>query len=375
MSLTFASLSRRRSNAIFIVAFAIITVTLYYITRNHYHIKNALSYATRPLWDKVDGPTNIIPHYYAEGLGMDAYTCSLHGWEERKDHATIEVLDAILMSSELDLLEIRMNELDPVVDRFFIIESNATFTGLPKATYFANNRERFAKFDKKISYRFLPGPSEHNEKAAWDVEGGTRNAMSTFIHEHVARTPRRRSLVIMSDVDEIPSAHSIQLLKECDFGSSIHLQLRNYLYSFEWYLGLSNWRASVHLWGDKTYYRHSKSSENALADAGWHCSYCFRTIPEYIVKMTGFSHSDRIGGRMELLNPDRIQNTICHGKDIFGMLPEAYSYADLLSQMSLEPLPTAVHLPSFLLKNAKRFRFLLPGGCQREQPSSTLSKT
>lgn len=57
------------------------------------------------------------------------------------------------MSTELDLLEIRMNELDPVVDRFYIIESNATFTGLPKETFFALNRDRFVKFDKKIHYR------------------------------------------------------------------------------------------------------------------------------------------------------------------------------------------------------------------------------
>jgi beta-1,4-mannosyl-glycoprotein beta-1,4-N-acetylglucosaminyltransferase len=57
------------------------------------------------------------------------------------------------MSSELDLLEIRMHELDWVVDRFFILESNATFTGLPKETHFANNRQRFAQFEKRISYR------------------------------------------------------------------------------------------------------------------------------------------------------------------------------------------------------------------------------
>ena len=41
--------------------------------------------------------------------------------------------------------------------------------------------------------------------------------------------------------------------------------------------------------------------------------------------MKGFSHADRIGGRIDLLDPKRIQTTICKGKDIFGMLPEAYS--------------------------------------------------
>jgi beta-1,4-mannosyl-glycoprotein beta-1,4-N-acetylglucosaminyltransferase len=40
--------------------------------------------------------------------------------------------------------------------------------------------------------------------------------------------------------------------------------------------------------------------------------------------MRGFSHADRIGGNEKLLDPGRIQQTICKGKDIFGMLPEAY---------------------------------------------------
>ena len=44
--------------------------------------------------------------------------------------------------------------------------------------------------------------------------------------------------------------------------------------------------------------------------------------------MKGFSHADRIAGRLNLLEPKRIQDTICRGKDIFGMFPEAYSVSD-----------------------------------------------
>ena len=83
---------------------------------------------------------------------MDANTCQLHGWKERQEKGVLKVLDAVLMSSELDLLEIRMNELDSVVDYFLIVESNATFTGLPKETYFAFNHDRFSKFQHKIVY-------------------------------------------------------------------------------------------------------------------------------------------------------------------------------------------------------------------------------
>lgn len=342
-------------------------ITLYYISENQYQIKNTLSYATRPLWDAADGPKEVIPHYYAEGMSMDSHACQLHGWKENVDPQSIKVMDAVLMSSELDLLEIRMNELDSVVDNFFIVESNATFTGRPKQTYFAQNRARFSKFEEKIIYHFSPGFLLKAGQSAWDVEASTRDSMTTLLRSHFRNLPpETRNLVLMSDVDEIPSSHTVALLKACDFGQSIHLQLRNFLYSFEWYLGLSSWRASVHVWRPDSYYRHSKSSNRLLADSGWHCSYCFRTIPEYIVKMQGFSHSDRLGGRMELLDPARIQDIICRGKDIFGMLPEAYNYLDLLSQMSLEPITTAVGLPRFLIDNADKFRFLLPGGCRRD---------
>ncbi|GLB37397.1 putative glycosyltransferase family 17 [Lyophyllum shimeji] len=361
-----ASLLRRplQFRIIVIPAFLATIALLHFAISNTYQIKNAISYATRPLWDEANGPKEIISHYYAEGMRMDSHACQLHGWKERKGKENIRVMDAILMSSELDLLEIRMNELDSVVDKFFIIESNATFTGLPKETYFANNRARFSKFDNKIVYKLLPGYPLRPGQSAWDVEALTRDAMTAMLREHIRELPSDTpALVIMSDIDEIPSKHTIDLLKTCGFGDSIHLQLRNFLYSFEWQLDMASWRASVHLWRPNVYYRHSKSGNRMLADSGWHCSYCFRTIPEYIVKMKGFSHSDRIGGNMRLLDPRRIQETICRGKDIFGMLPEAYSYKDMLSQMSLDPMTSAVGLPRFLIDNAARFRFLLPGGC------------
>ncbi|KAG6877830.1 hypothetical protein C0993_003492 [Termitomyces sp. T159_Od127] len=144
----------RRPNRILLIPLVLAFIgTLHLVISNQYQIKNVLSYATRPLWDEVDGPKNKVSHYYAEGMKMDRHACQLHGWNEREARDNVKVIDAVLMSSELDLLEIRMNELDSVVDNFFIIESNATFTGLPKETYFAKNKERFYKFEKKIVYK------------------------------------------------------------------------------------------------------------------------------------------------------------------------------------------------------------------------------
>jgi beta-1,4-mannosyl-glycoprotein beta-1,4-N-acetylglucosaminyltransferase len=359
---------RSRSTGLLLIAASFVVMVLYSVVQNQYQVKNFLSYSTRPLWDRSDRPSEVIPHFYGEGLKMNENTCQLHGWTARHRKENVKVLDAVLMSNELDLLEIRMNELDSVVDYFLIIESNATFTGLPKSTFFDNNRERFAKFEHKIVYHYLPGYALRPGQSPWDVEAHTRNTMTMLIKSHISNFAlNTQSLVIMSDLDEIPARHTVELLKNCDFGTSVHLQLKDYLYSFEWYIGLTSWRASAQIWNRDSYYRHSKSGERMLADAGWHCSYCFRTIPEYAIKMKGFSHADRIAGRVDLLDPKRIQDTICRGKDIFGMLPEAYSYVDLLSQMSLKPLKSAVGLPRYLIENSEKFRFLLPGGCVRDQ--------
>lgn len=70
-----------------------------------------------------------------------------------------------------------------------------------------------------------------NLPEAFDNERNMRNAMSSFIKSHTTEfPPDTEALVIMSDVDEIPSANTIRLLTHCDFGSTIHLQLRNYVY-------------------------------------------------------------------------------------------------------------------------------------------------
>lgn len=137
----------------FIIIALFLLISLHLIWSNFFIFRNHLSYATRPIWDAPSSFLETITHYHAEGMPIDAHICRLHGWDARPPQTETVIFDAMLMSNEVDLLEIRLNELDPVVDYFVILESNATFTGLPKDTYFADNRERFSKFEKKILYQ------------------------------------------------------------------------------------------------------------------------------------------------------------------------------------------------------------------------------
>ncbi|XP_010518547.1 PREDICTED: beta-1,4-mannosyl-glycoprotein 4-beta-N-acetylglucosaminyltransferase-like [Camelina sativa] len=324
-----------------------------------------ISYLFRPLWDKPPPPFKRIPHYYAENVSM-GHLCELHGWTPRSEPR--QVFDAIIFSNELDLLELRWRELEPYVSKFVILESNTTFTGIPKPLFFDSNRERFSFAEGKIVHGVFPGRKRYKGQPYEDpflLEGQQRVAMNWLLREAGISDG---DAVIMSDADEIPSPHTVKFLQWCDgIPDAMHLEMKEYMYSFEFPVDYSSWRASAHLYTRKwTQYRHSRQTDLILSDAGWHCSFCFRRLSDFVFKMKGYSHADRVR-RKEFLDYPRIQRHICKGYDLFDMLPEKYSFKELISNIGpIQRSASAVHLPAFLIQNAARFRFLLPGGCIRE---------
>lgn len=64
--------------------------------------------------------------------------CSLHGWKHRDTPR--RVFDVVLFSNEVDMLTIRWKDFYPYITQFVILESNYTFTDLPKPLVFAGNR-------------------------------------------------------------------------------------------------------------------------------------------------------------------------------------------------------------------------------------------
>jgi beta-1,4-mannosyl-glycoprotein beta-1,4-N-acetylglucosaminyltransferase len=153
-----------------------------------------------------------------------------------------------------------------LVDR----QSAETFTGLAKPLYFSDNKTRFVQFQHKIVYASFPGREPAPNESPFDVESDQRTFMTQLLRSHV-NSVSAPPLVVFSDIDEIPSSHTLHLLRKCSFPSPIHLQLRNYLYSFEWPISANSWRAQVHEWDGGSHYRHSQASDNILADSGWHC--------------------------------------------------------------------------------------------------------
>lgn len=107
------------------------------------------------------------------------------------------IFDCFTFFKELDLLEIRLHELAPVVDHFVIVEATRTFSGEAKPLVFAENRQRFAAFNDKIIHvvvdEFPPA------RSAWDRESYQRRQIARGL---TAAAPD--DYIIISDVDEIP---------------------------------------------------------------------------------------------------------------------------------------------------------------------------
>ncbi|XP_009800918.1 uncharacterized protein [Nicotiana sylvestris] len=320
-----------------------------------------ITYFLRPLWQSPPNPFIEITHYYNEDVPMEKI-CKLHGWGIREYPR--RVFDAVLFSNEVDMLTIRWKELYPYIAQFVLLESNSTFTGLPKLHNFAINRDQFKFVETRLTYGTIGGRARKGENPFVE-EAYQRVALDQLLRIAGIEDD---DLLIMSDVDEIPSAHTINLLRWCDdIPPVLHLHFRNYLYSFEFEIKHRSWRASVHRYrSGKTRYAHYRQSDYLLADAGWHCSFCFRRISDFIFKMKAYSHNDRVRFS-HYLNPKRIQDVICRGTDLYDMLPEEYTFKDIIGSMG--PIPhsySAVNLPSYLLENPDKYKYLLPGYCKRE---------
>eukprot|EP01107_Rhizomastix_libera_P003031 TRINITY_DN15324_c0_g1_i1.p1 TRINITY_DN15324_c0_g1~~TRINITY_DN15324_c0_g1_i1.p1 ORF type:complete len:371 (-),score=21.06 TRINITY_DN15324_c0_g1_i1:13-1125(-) len=332
---------------------------------------------TRPWWDTPHNPTAIITHYHSNSMTtMNASVlCGLHGWVPGAAAPGRRVVDSVIFSTELDILEIRIRELWDVVDVFAVLEADRTFTGHKKPLVLHNNinRFKFAIDAKKLVVGVTKDLTELEPGVSpFKNEGKMRSIMGDFLVNIVKIQPD--DLLITTDCDEIPYRHTIQLLKTCQgWPAKLNLMMQSYSYSFEFKEPYDyQWAGAVRRYvnGTDPYCRYGCQSEiTALSDAGWHCSYCFRFLEEFRTKMVSFSHADR--ANQENVKLENIQKAICAGVDVFGRIAESYNVRDMVARMKPEKSIEMTNLPAYVLENPQKFAFLLPGGCTREKGNYT----
>jgi predicted O-methyltransferase YrrM len=111
------------------------------------------------------------------------------------------IWDCVIFSGELDMLQMRFEELEDHVDRFVVVEAGMTFQGDVKPLHFREHvgTPRFSRWLSRLSLVERP---DLTGDSSWEREASQREALRS-----VPFAPG--DMVLLSDVDEIPSAEAI----------------------------------------------------------------------------------------------------------------------------------------------------------------------
>jgi beta-1,4-mannosyl-glycoprotein beta-1,4-N-acetylglucosaminyltransferase len=193
-----------------------------------------------------------------------------------------------MFNNEVELLEIRLNELNPVVDEFHIYESMEYHgsTNRKKRSVFEPDFD-FWGFRDKVRYFVVDRlvPEYTNSHCTWPRENYHRGLLLSSISED--------PFVIMSDVDEIPRASVIAQVKTARELFSLQVDM--------FYYNVNNWTCK---WngpivgrssrfrqeGGPQAVRNRRDSLPRVNDAGWHFSY-FGGVDRVRNKVENFAHS------------------------------------------------------------------------------------
>lgn len=272
------------------------------------------------------------------------------------------IYDCFVFYDELDLLEIRLNTLDAVVDRFVLVEATQTFSKVPKKLFYQENKERFKKFNDKIIHVVVDDFPRFNWKKLrptknWDLEDFQRNALKRGLVNCADE-----DVILFSDVDEIPRPELVKKYAQTPGIKTFYQEMYYYYLNYlvvdhsepnEFYNDYKPWHGTV-----MAAYKYFKKSPNDMRtyrsrkddlhvrvmDGGWHFS--FMGGAEMILKkMKAYAHTEYM--RDEMLTVEWIKTQLETGRDVFDR-PYTFKKVDI-SQRG----------PDYVIQNQERYKHLI----------------
>lgn len=245
-----------------------------------------------------------------------------------------DIYDCFPFNNELDLLELRLNELDSVVDRWVITEAVITHQNKPKPLYFRDNLQRFEKFLHKITSIVV---EDFPDRDSWGIERRQREEIMRGLTQC-----KNNDIIIVTDLDEIPNPEIIKNYKVSDGIKSLEQKL--YYYNF-------NCQAND-LWKEAKILpceilkekgpcgaRYTKCE--SIPNGGWHFSYIGNT-DKIVKKIEDSAHIEN--NKEEFKSPKYINQCIKEGTDLFGRNLE-YKYVEIDE-----------NYPKFVLENIEKYK-------------------
>ncbi len=254
-----------------------------------------------------------------------------------------QVFDCFTFFNELELLEVRLEELNPVVDYFVLVEAARTFSNKPKPLFFKEHRARFGKFLHKIipiSLALMPERS-----STWSLEAFQRDAITLGLTQC-----RLDDYVMISDLDEIPRAETVRDLVASSWDSAV-LSMPTYYYK----LNCKNVAGEVEqpltvftrrrLLATPQQARATRFDLPSVLNAGWHFSFLGdeREIRE---KIDAFSRQEL--NTPEFTGAEKLSARVHGARDLFERPGYRWEF-----------VPLDESFPRFVRENRERFTHLI----------------
>lgn len=303
---------------------------------NEYNANNECILFTYLHLDRHEGSLGKCQQFGEQHLPKGSHTCFLTDHDtilpdyvEKKHVLKPKVYDCFSFFNELDLLELRLHELNDVVDVFVLSEARQTHSGKPKPLYFEENKQRFSQYLHKIKHIIVDFPETED---SWDRERYQRDQII-----NVLRQCDDKDIIILSDIDEIVSAEAV---KKYNIEMGICAPKMRLFYYFvncqahgDWVkarilpfkaIGPSTlsefrgWRAPQSLWNTPdgvTIIKREQEIDHFIENGGWHFS--FLGNPDSIsYKIDSYVHHVEFNETYN--NKENIENSINSGSDVFG---------------------------------------------------------
>ncbi len=254
-----------------------------------------------------------------------------------------QIIDVFNFFNELELLEIRLNELDDFVDKFVIVESTKTFQNKPKDLVYEKNKAQFSRWHDRITHVVIEDSPDTED--SWAVEYFQFNAADRGLPDL-----RADDTIMWCCTDEIPKKSTIREWIKHNRGPAMMMQWPCGGYLNCWNNEHSMWTGGRLMSGDQwkasadkyeSFRKHWLGIH--IQDAGWH--FCNMGGAErYRLKIESFAHKE--------LNHESFKSGLEYN------LQCCYNLHDPKTGRGMKLLPWD-QMPPYVAQNREKFAHLL----------------
>jgi beta-1,4-mannosyl-glycoprotein beta-1,4-N-acetylglucosaminyltransferase len=223
------------------------------------------------------------------------------------------IYDCFTYFNEVDVLKIRMNEMDSTNCTFVVVEANETFTGEPKPYHFDELPDWIDQWRDRIIR--VQTPFDTVDANPWKRERIQRNAILAGLE---LCEPDPDDVIIISDVDEVPRASVVG-----NYGEPVQLDVLQYFWKLNWQVPQHcNQGARPVMCAykdlDKTPQEMRASTMRRIPYGGWHFSF-LNSVENTQKKIEAFAHQEY--NEVEYKERAKVLERIRDGIDPFDRFP------------------------------------------------------